>query len=127
MKIYVVHFLNCYKDGTSSVKIQNAYADEIKAYITAIIFNLFDENNHSRLNSEELKMVDMSLEDLNSNLRDLLKELNEPKTLSESLESLKFEDLKELYNWLFFFHCSRSVFGDSSIAEISECNLEDMI
>jgi len=123
MKIYVVHFLNCYKDGTSSVKVQNAYADEIKAYISAILYNLFDEKNRSRLNLEEIKLVNMRLEDLNSYLKDL----DNPDELSKSLKSFEFEDLKQIYNWLFFFHCSRSVFTDSCVAEISECNLEDLI
>jgi len=124
MKIYVVHFLNCFKDGTSCVKVQNAYADINKAYIEAIIFNLFDENNCSRLNPEDLKLVNMSLEDLNSDLRELVKNSDSSK-ISEFLTN--FEDLKEIYNWLFFFHCARSVFADSFVAEISECNLEEMI
>lgn len=127
MKIYVVHFLTCYKDGTSSVKVQNAYANENKAYITAIIYNLFDEKNQSRLIPEDLEMVNMNIEDLNSNLKDLIKESNDSKELSKSLESFEFEDLKQLYNWTFFFHGARSVFIDSCVAEISECNLEDLM
>jgi hypothetical protein len=128
MQIYVVHFLEICKDGTSSSYVQNAYANENKAYINAIIFNAFDTNKKCRLNFEEMDKNQMKLE-----CEDILKDFVGSTTESDFfkfkniLDTLSIEELKKINNWLFFFNTSRSKYMDTSVAEISECTLEDII
>ena len=130
MQIFVVHFLDVFKDGTSSAYIQNAYANENKAYINAIIFNMFDENKNCRLTKENMDKNNIKLED--SEIKDLLVNLIDSKDSDISnfktiLEKLDIEDLKKINNWIFLFNISGSTLKDTSVAEVSECNLEDLI